>query len=183
MRRERFVQFLLVAGEIAVGVEIIFVVEIHDESFVLRVAGLHEGQRRGIHLRALFAHAAAVVDHQAHGDRNIFAARKRKSSARLCPRKLEIILRQRPGTNWPLLVGHRGVQHHQVHVRLDAVASAPAGIPAEAEAEAAVGSWILRAQQRAQQQQKRARALEFSANANSEPLSGPARSNRSWRRH
>ena len=55
------------------GVEVILVVEIDDESFVLRIAGLDERQRRGIHLRALFAHAAAVVDHQAHGHRNIVA--------------------------------------------------------------------------------------------------------------
>ena len=72
---ERFLQFLRIVGEIAIEIEVVVVIEIHDKDFILRIAGLHESQRRGVHLGALLAHAAAVVDHQAHGDGNIFASK------------------------------------------------------------------------------------------------------------
>ena len=42
------------------------VVEIDDEDFVVGVGILHQRQRGGLHLGALVAHAAAVVDDQAH---------------------------------------------------------------------------------------------------------------------
>ena len=69
--RKSVVQLLGVAGEIAFGVEIIFVIEVDDESLVLRIAGIHERKRRGIYLSALFAHAAAIVNDKAHGHGNI----------------------------------------------------------------------------------------------------------------
>ena len=69
---EGVLHFVDVAGEIVVGVEIIVVVEIDDEGFVLRIAGFTKRQRGGVHLRALVAHAAAVVDHQAHADGHVF---------------------------------------------------------------------------------------------------------------
>ena len=87
--RERFIQFLLIAREILVQVQIILVVEIHHERFVLRIAGLNERERCVVHLRALLAHAAAIVDYQAHRHRNVFAGEDAKSSAPPCPRTRE----------------------------------------------------------------------------------------------
>ena len=49
------------------------VVEVDDEDLVVAVGVLHQRQRRGLHLVQLVAHAAAVVDHQAERNRNVFA--------------------------------------------------------------------------------------------------------------
>src|ERR1700733_620832 len=47
------------------------IVEIHDEHLVLRIAGLCECGYRGGHFRQLGAHAAAVVNDQAHRYRGV----------------------------------------------------------------------------------------------------------------
>ena len=68
---ERGFHLLDVAGEIVFGVEVVVVVEIHHEGFVLRIGSLHEGKRCRVHLRPFVAHAAAIVDHQTHADRHV----------------------------------------------------------------------------------------------------------------
>ena len=70
---QRFFQFRNVVAEILIEVQIKIVVEVDDESFVLRVAGLHQRERRFVHPRPLVAHAPAIVDHQPHADGNILA--------------------------------------------------------------------------------------------------------------
>src|SRR5208282_2161651 len=47
------------------------VIEIHDEELVLWVAGVREGRNCRGYFRELRAHAAAVVDDQAHGDGSV----------------------------------------------------------------------------------------------------------------
>ena len=42
-------------------------VEVDDENFVLGIAGAHKSHGGSVHLSALLAHAAAIVDDQAHG--------------------------------------------------------------------------------------------------------------------
>src|SRR5271165_4218164 len=47
-------------------------IEVDDEYFVLRIAGLHKVDGGCIHRRALVAHRAGVVDHDPHCDWNVF---------------------------------------------------------------------------------------------------------------
>ena len=73
--RQGFFHFLDVAGE-GLAVRIVqesLVVEIDDEDLVVGVGILDQRQRRGFHLGALIPHAAAVVDDESHGNRNVFA--------------------------------------------------------------------------------------------------------------
>ena len=76
--RQRLLHFVDIAGEILAVrvVEIGIVVEIHDEDFVVGVGILHQREGRGFHAGALGPHAAAVVDNQPHGDRDIFPLEK-----------------------------------------------------------------------------------------------------------
>ncbi len=66
------------AGEILVEIEIEIVVEIDDESFILRIAGLHESNGGFVDAGTLVAHAAAIVDHQPHADGHILALEDRE---------------------------------------------------------------------------------------------------------
>jgi hypothetical protein len=70
---ERFLEFGDTAGEILVEVEVVVVVEIDDERFVVRIGGLNESESGFVDARTLVAHGAAIVDHQAHADGNVFA--------------------------------------------------------------------------------------------------------------
>src|SRR4029077_18512196 len=49
------------------------VVEIDDEDLVVVVGSFDEGKGGGFHFRQLIAHAAAVVDYEAEGHRNVLA--------------------------------------------------------------------------------------------------------------
>ena len=75
---EGFLEFGDTAGEILVEIEVIVVIEIDDEGFVVRIGSLDESQGGFINPGTLVAHRAAIVDHQAHADRNIFALEERK---------------------------------------------------------------------------------------------------------
>ena len=70
---ERFLEFRNAVGEILVEVEIVVVVEIDDEGFVLGIAGLDESERGFVYASTLVAHAAAVINDQTHADGNVFA--------------------------------------------------------------------------------------------------------------
>ena len=70
---QRFLKLRNAAAEVLIEVEVEIVVKIDDESLVLRIAGFHERQGRGVYPWPLVAHASAVVDHQAHADRDVFA--------------------------------------------------------------------------------------------------------------
>ena len=75
---EGFLEFGDTAGEILVEIEVIVVIEIDDEGFVVRIGSLDESQGGFIDAGTLVAHGAAIVNHQAHADRNIFALEERK---------------------------------------------------------------------------------------------------------
>jgi hypothetical protein len=75
---EGFLEFGDTAGEILIEIEIVVVVEIDDEGFVVRIGSLDESQGGFIDAGTLVAHGAAIVDHQAHADRNIFALEERE---------------------------------------------------------------------------------------------------------
>jgi hypothetical protein len=75
---ESFLQFGNTAGEILVEIEVVVVVEIDDERFVMRIGSLNESEGSFVDARALVAHRAAVVNDQAHADGNVFAFEKRK---------------------------------------------------------------------------------------------------------
>ena len=70
---ESFLEFGDAAGEILVEVEVVVVVEVDDEGFVVRVGGLNESERGFVDAGTLVAHGAAVVNDQAHADGNVFA--------------------------------------------------------------------------------------------------------------
>src|SRR6266481_1378188 len=75
---ESFLEFGDTAGEFLVEIEVVVVVEIDDEGFVVRIGSLDESQGGFIDAGTLVAHRAAIVDHQAHADWNIFALEERK---------------------------------------------------------------------------------------------------------
>src|SRR6202044_2377165 len=115
---ERFVQFSLVVGEVLVRVEVIFVVKIHHESFVLRIAGLHERKSGGSHLRAFLAHAPAVIDDQPHSYGNVFAAENRELLLDLVFEDSEAVLTQ-VRNEISAVVDDRGMEHHEIDAALD----------------------------------------------------------------
>ncbi len=49
---ERRFHFVQVAREVVLGIEVVVVVEIDDEAFILRIGSLDERERRRVHLRA-----------------------------------------------------------------------------------------------------------------------------------
>src|SRR5271156_6518553 len=110
---EGFLQFRDAVGEILIEIEVEIVVEIHDESFVARVAALHQSDGRFIHARAFFAHAAAIVDHQPHADGNVFAFENGKLLFNLIFKDTKIFLFETFGET-TAIIQHRGVQDHQV---------------------------------------------------------------------
>ena len=86
------------------------------KTLVLVVGVLHQRQRRGFHLGALVAHAAAVVDDQAHGNRHVFALETLDLLLHAVLENREGLLRQ-VGDQVAVLVHHRGVADHQARVR------------------------------------------------------------------
>src|SRR5258708_18354324 len=75
---EGFLEFGDTAGEILVEIEVVVVIEIDDEGFVVRIGSLDESQGGLVDAGTLVTHGAAIVNHQAHADRNIFALEQRK---------------------------------------------------------------------------------------------------------
>jgi hypothetical protein len=49
------------------------IIEVDDEHFVLRIAGMREGGNGGGHFGELGSHAAAVVDDEANGNGSVFS--------------------------------------------------------------------------------------------------------------
>jgi hypothetical protein len=64
-----------VAGERNIGgkTQANVIAKMHDKDFIAPIAGANENQRRRQYLRALGPHAAAHVDNQTSGDRDILA--------------------------------------------------------------------------------------------------------------
>src|SRR5207249_11664963 len=64
-------QVLEVRGESPGRIQVVDVVEIDDERLVLHVRRLDKRQGGGVDAGTLLPHAAAVVNHDAHGDRDV----------------------------------------------------------------------------------------------------------------
>ena len=88
------------------------IVEIHDEHLVLRIAGLSKGRNRCGHFRELGAHAAAVVNHQAHGHRRVAALKQGDFLQSSVLVHLEVF-QIKPGNEIVVRVGHSNGQHDQ----------------------------------------------------------------------
>src|SRR5882724_2318387 len=67
-----FLEFGDAAGEILVEIEVVVVIEIDDEGLVLGIGSLDQSEGGFVDASALVAHGAAVVNNQAHADRNVF---------------------------------------------------------------------------------------------------------------
>src|SRR5271167_294211 len=115
---ERFFQLWNAIGEVLIEVEIKIVVEVDHEGFVLLVAGLNEREGRLVHARPLVAHAAAIVNHQAHADGNILALKGSEFLFHFIFEYPEAISGQTVG-KLAAIVKHAGVKHHQADVDLD----------------------------------------------------------------
>ena len=112
--------FREVAGEIVLGVQIVVVVEIDDEAFVLRIGGLDERKRRRIHLRPLVPHAAAIVHDQSKTDRHVLLLEDGKLLLDLIFQHAEIFLHQ-SGHKHAAVIEHGHMQDDQADLRLDLV--------------------------------------------------------------
>src|SRR5271154_256671 len=110
---QSFFQFRDAVAEILVEIQVEIIVEVHDESFVAGIAALHQGNGRFIHAGTFFAHAAAIVDHQAHADGNIFAFENGELLFDLIFKDAKIFLLEAFGET-SAIVEYRSVQDHQV---------------------------------------------------------------------
>src|SRR5271167_1210031 len=72
--RDFFLEIVCAVGErfSAEDLEPDIIVEVDDEHFVLRIAGMSEGENGSGDLYEFGTHAAAVVDDQANGDGSVF---------------------------------------------------------------------------------------------------------------
>src|ERR1700730_4802486 len=125
-----FLEFRNAVGEILVQIEIKIVVEIDDKGFVLRIAGLNQGERGFVHTRTHFNHTAAVVDDQAHGDGNVFALEQREVLLGFILGDAEIIFAE-VIHEFAVVVDYGSMQDDQVDFHLDAAGSL-------------IGIWLIR---------------------------------------
>src|SRR5580704_16514589 len=181
---QRFFQLRNVVAEILIEVQVKIVVEVHHESFVLWVAGLHERQRCFVHPGPFVAHAPAIVDHQPHADRNILAL---KSSELLLYFVFEYtkIFGLQTVRELVAIIQHAGVQHHQANVDLDDRTLFPRiGILARRKRlgtrKGNLGK--CRRQQKTRRTKKHKKPCDW-RNAEERKLSGWARNTLSWRKH
>jgi len=113
-----FLQFRNVVGEVLVEVEVEVIVEIDDESFVLGIAVLDESEGSLVDAGTLVAHAAAIVDDQAHTDGNIFALEDGELLLDLIFVDAEILLGEAVN-EFAAVVENAGVKNDEVDVELD----------------------------------------------------------------
>jgi hypothetical protein len=112
--------FTDIVGEVVDCIQVKIIIKIDDEGLILRIAGFHESQGRGIYLGPLFAHAAAIVDHQAHAYGHVFLAENRDFLIDLVFQDVEIVLLQ-PWDELPAIVHDRDVQDNEIYVLLNGV--------------------------------------------------------------
>ena len=67
-------QLIDVGSEILV--KVVLVVEVDDEHLIIWIRRAHQIQGRGVHLLPLLAHGTGVIDHDAHGNGNVFVAER-----------------------------------------------------------------------------------------------------------
>ena len=118
---EGFLEFGDTAGEILVEIEVIVVVEIDDEGFVVRIGSLDESQGGFIDAGTLVAHGTTIVDHQAHADRNIFTLEERKFLFGFILEDSEIFF-FKAIYKFATVVEYGGVKDDEANVNLDGAA-------------------------------------------------------------
>ena len=91
-------------------------VEIDHEYLILWIAGAHKRQGSGNHIRALRAHASAVVNHQANRDGDIFVTKRLNLLRDFIFIDLEVFLAE-SGDRSAFMVPHSCLQDNQVHIR------------------------------------------------------------------
>ena len=101
-------QLVDVGGEILV--EVVLVVEVDDEDFIVRIRRTHQIQGCGIHLLPLLAHGTGIVDHDAHRNGNIFMAERSDGLGMSILVDVEVALVE-VGDDALLVVDDGGVQH------------------------------------------------------------------------
>src|SRR5437763_2557259 len=110
---QRLFQLEKIIGEILI--EIIFVVKVHHENFVLRIAGTHQIERGLIHFAALLLHRPRIIDEDAHRDRNVFLV-KRNNVLRLAVFKHGKCAAVERSDDMLPVIDYRGVQKNFVDV-------------------------------------------------------------------
>lgn len=118
---EGFLEFGDTAGEILVEIEVVVVIEIDDEGFVVRIGSLDESQGGFIDAGPLVAHGAAIVNDQAHADRNIFALEERKFLFAFVFEDAEILF-FKAVDKFAAVIEDCGVKDDQADVNLDGAA-------------------------------------------------------------
>src|SRR5882762_6620715 len=116
---EGFLELRDAIGEILVEIEIEVVVEIDDEGFVIGVAGLNESDSGLVDAGTLVAHAAAIVDHQPHADRDVLALEDGEFLFDFVFEDAKIVRLEAVGEAMTVIDDGR-VQDDQVNVNLDA---------------------------------------------------------------
>ena len=101
-------------------VQIKIIVEVNDKGLILRIAGFHQRQSSGVYLGSFVAHAAAIVDHQAHAYGHIFLAEDGDLLVGLVFQDAEIALLQ-AGDELPAIIHDGDVQDDQIYVFLDGI--------------------------------------------------------------
>jgi len=148
----------------------------------LRIAGFHKGECGLVYARAFVAHAAAVIDDQAHANRDVFAFEQRELLLNLVFKNTEIVLFQAIGEA-SAIVDHTRVQDHKINVNTNLGILAGARLTRRRWG-GARNNWNLRqcdsyAEKKNEGNQQR---KEASASGGGRELSGSERSNRSLSR-
>src|SRR6516162_8383295 len=118
---ESLFEFRDAARKVFVEVKVKIVVEIDYEGFVLRIAVLDEGESGFVNAGTLVAHTAAVVDHESHADGNILALEDGEFLLDFVFVDAEIVLGETLD-EFAAVVQNRGVENHEVDIKLDAAA-------------------------------------------------------------
>ena len=164
-----------VVGEIVNRVQIEVVVEIDDEGFVLRIAGLYQGQSGGVHLGTLVSHAAAIVDHQAHAHGHVFLAEHRNFLFDFVFQHAELVL-LKSRDELAAIIDHGNVQDDEVDVLADGVVGRRLG--------RRLGrGWLCRTLRAQRGSQRKSQRRSRQNQRERRELIDRARSIPSWRRH
>jgi len=120
---EGFLKFGNTAGEIFVEIEVVVVIEVDDERFILRIGGLNESECSGVDARTFVAHGAAVVDDQAHADGDILAFEDGEFLLGFVFEDAEVFFFETFG-EFATVVKNGGVEHDEIDVHANGAALA-----------------------------------------------------------
>src|ERR1035437_9715440 len=103
-------RFQLVDVGSEILVKVVLVVEVDDEHLIIGIRRAHQIQGGCVHLLALLAHGTRAIDHDAHGDGDLFLAERRDGLEMPVLVDVEVALIE-AGDDALLVVDDRGVQH------------------------------------------------------------------------